>query len=158
METITTFLKDNIRLLLGAAVVIFAAILLITFIINGSSKKVTVNGVTYNVRVVEEEKEKQIGLSQTDKLKEDEGMLFLFDKPGLHSFWMKEMKFPIDIIFIRDNTVTSVVGNALPPTQTGGDLEIYEPTDASNKVLEIKAGEAKKNNIKKGTIVEIKGL
>ena len=40
------------------------------------------------------------GLAVKNQLKENEAMLFVFEKPGKHSFWMKDMKFPIDIIWL----------------------------------------------------------
>ena len=43
------------------------------------------------------------GLAVKNELKENESMLFVFDKPEKHSFWMKDMKFPIDIIWLDSN-------------------------------------------------------
>ncbi|MBI2594091.1 DUF192 domain-containing protein, partial [Candidatus Curtissbacteria bacterium] len=51
------------------------------------------NDKAFRVSVARSEKEKQIGLSKTQKIDESQGMLFVFDSPDFHSFWMKEMKF-----------------------------------------------------------------
>lgn len=158
MERIFTFIRNNIRLLLGTAVVIFAAALIVSLVLNKRSPQVTVNGQSFTVVVARSEKDRQIGLSKTEKLDDNQGMLFVFDNPGYYPFWMKEMKFAIDIIYIQNNKVTTVFENANPPTSTDGNLEIYEPTEKSDKVLELKAGSAKKHNIKKGTSVKIENL
>lgn len=159
MERISFFIRENIRLLLGLAVVIFFSILLFSFIIGRSElTQVTVNGNKFNVELAKTETEKQIGLSKTNRLSDNEGMLFVFTRPDYYSFWMKEMKFPIDIIYINGNRVVSVVKNALPPSETNGNLSVYQPKDKSDKVLEVNAGLAEKYNIKEGSIVDINNL
>ncbi len=101
MEKLSNFINENIRLLLGTAVVILVTILLITLLISGKSTKVLVNDQTFKVIVAKSDKDKQIGLSEKNKIEQDQGMLFIFDNPDYHSFWMKDMKFPIDIIYIN---------------------------------------------------------
>ena len=158
MQNFFNFIKENIRLLLGAAVVTFIGILLISFILSKQSTRVLVNDQVFRVAVAKSEKEKQIGLSKTERISENQGMLFVFDTPDYHSFWMKEMKFPIDIVYINGDKVTTVIENAKPPTDSDGSLEIYQPEDKSDKVLEVSAGVAKKYNIKKGTTIKVENL
>lgn len=160
MQTILYFIRANIRLLLGLAVVIFALILIASFVVsrNNQPAQVTVNDASFQVELAETEAEKQIGLSDTENLSENEGMLFLFDEPGFYSFWMRNMNFPIDIIFINGDRVTTVISNALPPSETGGSLPTFQPTEESDKVLEVNAGIAKKYNITEGSIIDINNL
>ncbi len=158
MDSLSTFIKKNIRLLLGAAVVIFAVVLLITLAISRKSTKVLVDDQSFRVTVAKSEKDKQIGLSKTDKIGDSQGMLFVFDSPDYYPFWMKEMKFPIDIIYINGDKVTTVINSAKPPTSANENLNIYQPGDKSDKVLEVNAGIAKKHNIKNGTQVKIENL
>lgn len=157
MNRLTFFLRENIRLLLGLTVVIFVVILVGLLIIGrAGNTKVAINDSEFNVKVAESAQEKQIGLSETKELEENEGMLFVFDNPDHYSFWMKGMEFPIDIIYIKGDKVVTVVPNA--PVPTNDDLTVYQPTEESDKVLEIKAGLAKKYNIKEGSTVEIENL
>lgn len=158
MEKLSNFINENIRLLLGTAVVIFVTILLITLLISGKSTKVLVNDQTFKVIVAKSDKDKQIGLSEKNKIEQDQGMLFIFDNPQYHSFWMKDMKFPIDIIYINGDKVTTVIDSARPPGSIGGNLETYQPLYKSDKVLEVNAGIANKYNIKNGTLVKIENL
>lgn len=91
------------------------------------------------------------GLSGRDELPAD-GMLFVFlklDKPG---FWMKEMKFPLDFIWVDDQTVIEVTQN-VQPSPTGFDesnLTLYQPKDLVNLVLEVEHGFVEKYQVKEG--------
>ena len=67
---------------------------------------VTVNGLVLvtDISVTNEQRTK--GLSEKDDLAENEAMLFVFGNEAKHTFWMKDMKFPIDIIWIdSDKTI-----------------------------------------------------
>ncbi len=157
MESLSKFLKENIRLLLGAIVVIFLALLIISYVLSRQTTKVTVGTTTFNAKIADSEKEREIGLSKTNKLTDKEGMLFLFENSSKYSFWMKDMKFPIDIIFIRNGKVVDVVKNA-KPVNANSPLDIYQPEEEADKVLEINAGLSDKLNIVKGTIIKIENL
>jgi len=159
MDRSRYFLKDNIRLLLGLTVVIFFTILVASLILSRVKKpEVSINNETFKVEVADSDKEQQIGLSEKRKLNENQGMLFVFKKADYYSFWMKNMKFPIDIIYINGNRVITVVSNAPIPADANGNLEVYQPKGQSDKVLEINAGLAEKYNIKEGSTININNL
>lgn len=157
MERASLFIKENIRLLLGAIVVVFVTVLLITLFVSKKSTKVTIDNQTFRVMVAKTDKEKQIGLSNKKQIAKDQGMIFIFDNSDLYSFWMKNMEFPIDIVYINGNQVTTVISNAKVPN-SNTNLTIYQPEDKSDKVLEINAGLSNKYNIKKGSTVTIENL
>jgi uncharacterized protein len=115
--------------------------------------KVIVNGQAFDVELAKTPEQKEKGLSNVKSLDQNYGMLFLFDKPTSLTFWMKDMRFPIDIIFINGNTITSVAHSAPPPTSPDAQLPLY--SGEGDKVLEINAGLSKKYNIKKGDKIEI---
>lgn len=110
-----------------------------------------------NLIVAKNDKDRIKGLSGRKNLGENEGMLFVFEKKDKHGFWMKEMLFPIDIIYIDDDTVVYIVENA-PSRAQAPNLTIYTPPEPANYVLETNAGIAKKFNIKKGTKITFKGI
>jgi uncharacterized membrane protein (UPF0127 family) len=118
-----------------------------------TAQKVTIKDQTFKVSIAKTEEEKQKGLSGLDSLRLDEGKLFLFEKPDTYAFWMKDMKFPIDIIFINGTKIVSITENAKPVKS--GELPIYQPTGPSDKALEINAGLSKKYNFKQGDTVTI---
>jgi uncharacterized membrane protein (UPF0127 family) len=70
---------------------------------------------TFKIELARTPEEQQKGLSNRASLPEDHGMLFLFDKPAPYGFWMKEMRFPLDIIFIKNKTVVTVDENLPAP-------------------------------------------
>lgn len=118
----------------------------------------TVKGKTFDVIVVKKKEDLEIGLSKTNKLDENKGMLFIFDNKAQHAFWMKDMKFSIDIVFINDDKIAEIIENIPSPTDKNSILPIYKPRENANKVLEINAGLVKKYNIKVGDKVEFKNV
>lgn len=92
------------------------------------------------------------GLGYRQSLASGSGMLFLHENTQKYTYWMKGMEFPIDIIWISDNTIADFIPNVLPPVegQTDDTLERYSSTVAVNKVLETNAGFISQNNIQKG--------
>ncbi|MCH7882886.1 DUF192 domain-containing protein, partial [Patescibacteria group bacterium] len=91
------------------------------------------------------------GLSGRDKLFENQGMLFIFDKPDFHSIWMKNMHFALDIIWIDEEwRVTDITKNALPESFP----QTFQPTSLTKYILEVNAGFTEKNRIRIGDRVE----
>ncbi len=112
---------------------------------------------TFKIKVAQTDQEKQIGLSQTKDLPNDYGMLFTFSSPGYYPFWMKEMKYPIDIIYIKDNKVVKLYKN-VPAPKDSKPLPIYVPEVPADKVFEINAGLAEKYKIKEGDTIILKKI
>ena len=159
LEGIIDFIKKNLRLLLGASVVILVLAVIITTVIRtgDDSTKVRITDQTFNAQVARTDAEKQIGLSETEVLGESDGMLFVFDEPDFYSFWMKDMKFPIDIIYINGDKITTIIKNA-SPSSSAENLVIYQPKEKSDKVFEINAGLADQLNLKEGMTINIESL
>jgi len=102
------------------------------------------------VEFVSTEAERELGLSGRDSLKEDSGMFFVFDRPDFYGIWMKDMKFPIDIIWLDENLhVTSVVKEVFPQTFP----KIFYPDKKSSYVIEVNTGFVEKSEIKIGDVV-----
>lgn len=151
---------NKIIVIFGLILIFIASVAIYQFSKNQLSQlkpngKVTFGKQTFNVETVKDSKAQQVGLTKYNSIKTDQGMLFVFDKPDTYSFWMKNMKFPIDIIFIKDNSVVSFVENAKPVGADAANPPIYTPTDPADKVVEIQAGLVKKYAIKKGDTVKI---
>ena len=128
-----------------------------TFSLFQKTPTVTINGQSIAVTVADSAEEKEIGLSETKSLPQNQGMIFLFEKPDYHAFWMKNMKLPIDIIYIKDDRIVTIQSNVWPPKKEESPL-VYVPTEPSDKVLEINAGLSEKYDFKKGDMVKIKNL
>lgn len=148
--------------LLVIAVVIFLLARGTNFNFGFSGKNPTakINNKTYKLILAKTDSERIKGLSGRSSLVKDTGMLFIFDKKGLYAFWMKDMKIPIDMLFINDNKIITVIENASTPTsgQDPSTLPIYKPTGEVNYVLEINANESSKNKFKEGDNVIFTGV
>ncbi|MDQ4072853.1 MAG: DUF192 domain-containing protein [Thermoproteota archaeon] len=97
--------------------------------------------------------EQSKGLSVKNSLKENEGMLFVFDIPSKHSFWMKDMKFPIDIIWISQQNKIVHIERNLQPCILFLLCKSYIPNSEALYVLEVVANFTDKNNINIGDTV-----
>lgn len=87
------------------------------------------------------------GLSGRSGLKSRHGMLFIYDRPQPVSIWMKDMRFPLDILWIRDGRIVKIEKRAPPLTPTGPE-RIYTAT--ADLVLEVPAGFADRERIRVG--------
>ena len=102
------------------------------------------------------------GLSYRADLGENQGMLFVFSRPAIQNFWMKDMNFPIDMIWIgagaggSGEQVLGFAQNAAPqPGVPLWSLTIYNSPDGTDKVLEVKAGTVAKDGIQIGDAVRL---
>lgn len=111
--------------------------------------KETIGNHSFNVKVAKTPKEKEIGLSETKSLSDDEGMVFPFDHSDYYAFWMKNMDFPIDIIYIQNGKVVDIFPSVNPPTDSSNP-PVYQPKSPADTVLEIKAGLSSKYGFKIG--------
>lgn len=128
----------------------------------GGSDKTTakIHNTTYKLILAKTNEEKQKGLSGRNSLAKDSGMLFVFGKKEPYAFWMRDMKFPIDIIWIDGNKIVDYVENA-PAASSGqspSNLTVYKPEAPADYVLEVNANEISKNKIKRGDTVTLTGV
>lgn len=154
------------KILIAYGILVVVVIILAFAKFNGASfpilggnnnAEVTVAGQTYDVEVADDDRTRQVGLSNRKSLGENNGMLFVFEKKGKYSFWMKETLIPLDIIFINDNKIVYIVNNAQPDKGDGAVRVFQTPQDA-NYVLELNASESEAHNIKVGDTVSYSGI
>ncbi len=118
-----------------------------------AAHQVRVGDATFTVEMATTTAQKMRGLSSRESLAEGSGMLFTFN-PGVQRFWMKDMNFPIDIIWIAGGKVAGFAQNAEPqPGIPLWNLTIYTSPDGVDKVLEANAGTVAKSGIKIGEVV-----
>ncbi|MCR4327997.1 MAG: DUF192 domain-containing protein [Patescibacteria group bacterium] len=96
------------------------------------------------------------GLSGRDGLQDGHGMLFVYKDAGNYPFWMKDMKFPLDFVWIRENKVVGVTDNVPIPKGSILSLPVYYPPENIDAMLEIRAGVAAELGIRTGDMVELK--
>jgi len=97
----------------------------------------------FKVEVADSENKRKLGLMNRQSLPEDTGMLFLFEKEGIYSFWMKDTFIPLDIIWIdKNNEIVFIKKDAEPCLQS--NCVALNPEGLAKYVLEINAGQAEK--------------
>ena len=132
---------------------LFIQSLLSATAINTNYIDVCINKKCFESRIADTPQTRVKGLMNQDRLPINEGMLFIFNEYKVHEFWMKNMNFPLDIIYINnDHIISSIIRNA-PPCKTE-ECDIYKPKNKSMMVLEINGGLAEKYDIKIGQNVE----
>jgi uncharacterized protein len=94
------------------------------------------------------------GLSIKDHLRENQGMLFMFDTPGKYDFWMKDMKFPLDIIWLDNNRTVVHIEHDLVPCHSDFQCPTYSSQKDSLYVLETVAGFSQKHRVNIGTRID----
>ncbi|HAH19405.1 MAG: hypothetical protein A2Y00_09785 [Omnitrophica WOR_2 bacterium GWF2_43_52] len=110
--------------------------------------RVCLNDVCVEAEIADIDALRQRGLMYREGLPESKGMLFVFEKEARYSFWMKNMRFPLDIIWIdKDKRIVDIKTDVPTCNQT---CESLTPGDKALYVLEVNAGFAKKNEIKIG--------
>lgn len=102
--------------------------------------------------------ERMMGLSRQKDIGEDEGLLFNFEKSDRHGIWMKDMYFPIDIIWLdKDWKIVDIKEDARPESyKSVTNAETYYPQKNALYVLEVTAGFAKKFGLKEGDHARLK--
>ena len=92
------------------------------------------------------------GLMYRKSLYENRGMLFVFTDEGRHSFWMKNMNFPLDMIWISKNRTVAHIERDVPPCRSD-PCPSYVPDKKALYVLEVNANFTIRNNISLGSVV-----
>jgi uncharacterized membrane protein (UPF0127 family) len=149
-----------IKILVGSLVMLISIIILaLIFTFDSETntsvpllRRVSVNGTYVRVHVADTEEARSRGLSGTQNLAPDEGMLFVFDKPGIYSFWMKDMLIPIDIIWIDENGVIVKIAHEVQPESYPN---AFTPENEALYVLEVVSGFSEIYNIEVGQKVDL---
>lgn len=113
----------------------------------------TLKDIPLTVELAETPSQWERGLSGRTSLEDGSGMLFLFPQYHVPIFWMKEMQFDLDMIWISGGKVVDITVDA--PKPTSDKLPTYSPRQAVNMVLEVPAGWATKNGITVGDTLNI---
>jgi len=109
---------------------------------------------TVDVRIADTQSKQRVGLSRTDDLPPGAGMLFVFEDESVRYFHMKNMSFPLDVIFVAGNgTVTTIHHAPVPSATPESDLRTYGGT--AKWVLEVDRGWANETGLEVGDRIEV---
>jgi hypothetical protein len=110
--------------------------------------------VSFYLQLAVTPEERANGLVGRPTLAVDAGLLFVFDKPGLHAVSLKDTLIPIDIVFIgADRRIVGIVENAEPLSKAERQIAV-----ASQYVLEIRAGLSSQHGFRVGQSVSFRGV
>ena len=104
--------------------------------------EISINDEDYDVLVFRTEEEKEIGLQNVESMDDDEGGIFVYDKPQHVDFWMKDTSIPLDIIFVDENNTVISVKQGEP------NSEEYISEDNVKYVIELNANSGIKSGDK----------
>lgn len=113
-----------------------------------------IGGIDISVDIARNAVERERGLSGRPSLEDGQGMLFVFPKPGRYAFWMKDMRFPIDIVWLRRGVIAAIAHDVPPPSR-GRQPETRMPEVEVDAVLEVPAGYAAAHGFGPGMPVEM---
>lgn len=121
-----------------------------------NTKVLKIKDVEINVEIAKTTEERAKGLGDRDGLDQNSGMLFVFENESTPTFWMKDTKFALDIIWINDNKIIGIDKNIQPENVTD-DIKLtrYPSPSKVNSVLEVNSGFSDKNNLKVGDSVDL---
>lgn len=116
-----------------------------------------VGGHKLNIQIVQTQAAMAQGLSNRLSMEENQGMVFDFGNNSNHVpvFWMKDMNFPLDFIWISQHTVVGITANAPALHVSDSELPRYVPPRPVDMVLEVNAGWADRNAIATGSLISI---
>jgi len=105
------------------------------------------NGKAITAELAVTDYERAKGLMFREQINPDQGMLFIFEHEGRHSFWMKNMVISIDILWLNREKQIVHIEERVPPCKTD-PCPSYASKIPAMYVLELKAGSVKENDLK----------
>ena len=113
-----------------------------------------IRGQRVTLEITRTREEQTRGLSHRQSLPWNHGMLFEYDSPGFPLFWMKDMHFDIDIVWIRDSRIVDI-SPEVPHVPPGDPIPQVRPSQLTDTVLEIPAGYAAAHGWRPGDRVHL---
>lgn len=118
---------------------------------------VLINDLAIKAVLADDPQERSRGLAIFPNIPEGRGMLFVFQQKSRPRFWMKDMSFAIDIIWINEGKIIQIDENVNPPETGTADeaLKLFTPAEPINYVLEVNAGFSQRHGLSVGDSVNI---
>jgi len=119
---------------------------------------IMVDDIPLEVQIADTDPRRIRGLMFKDQLPYDQGMIFVFNEPGLYSLWMLNMQFSLDMIWFDQDGKVVHIEKDIPPCKTVVEISACQsiiPSDEAVYVLEVTSGFIDQNNITKDSILKI---
>ncbi|MEM3916770.1 MAG: DUF192 domain-containing protein [Candidatus Nitrosocaldus sp.] len=122
-------------------------------------KRITIDGIMLEVEVADTDEKRALGLMHRDGLDDSKGMLFIFPTEGRYSFWMMNMRFNIDILWIDSSGRVVYIVEDAEPCKGNSEEDIrqctYYPDVRARYVLEVNSGFVREHDIGIGSSMRI---
>ncbi len=115
------------------------------------TKVIVIGDTALTVEIADTVEKRAQGLSGREKLKKNTGMFFVFDEPDKYGFWMKDMKFNIDIIWLNSHGQIIYMKESVSPDTYP---ETFTPDQEALYVLEVPAGFAAEKHLELGDKID----
>lgn len=158
MPRVSDAVTESVRKYIRPVLVIIILALITGYAVYQSRQKfpdnivqLTIANKSYQLEIANTPTKQQQGLSNRNSMDKDKGMLFEFQKPAAACFWMKDMNFPIDMIWL-DSTkkVIKLQNNVVPATFP----KTFCPDQPASYVVELSSGQAQQANLKLGDLLQ----
>jgi uncharacterized membrane protein (UPF0127 family) len=116
---------------------------------------VTIDRYNISAFVADTDDKRSKGLSGVENMSENQGMLFIFNYPSKQGFWMKEMMFPLDIIWLDSNNSVIHIEKKLQPCMSVLFCSVYSPSSDAKYVLETISGFTDLHSVNEGDKIKI---
>jgi len=110
------------------------------------------SGTVLQVEVMVKDEDRAMGLMFRPSLPKDRGMLFIFERPDFHGIWMKNCRFPIDIVWLDEERKVVHLAESVPPCKAE-PCPVYNPLRRASYVVELNAGQAKREKAVLGAVI-----
>ncbi|MBS1268709.1 MAG: hypothetical protein MAG458_01441 [Nitrosopumilus sp.] len=119
---------------------------------------IKIDDVPLEVQIADTEPRRVRGLMFQEQLPFDQGMIFVFDKPGLYSLWMLNMQFPLDMMWFDENGKIVHIEKNVPPCKTPLEITTCQsivPDGQATYIIEVTSGFVEQHKITKNSILNI---
>ncbi len=110
------------------------------------------SGKVLQVEVMVRDEDRQMGLMFRPSLPEDRGMLFVFERADFHGIWMKNCRFPIDIVWLDEARKVVHMAEAVPPCRAD-PCPVVSPLRRAAYVIELNAGQSRREKVSLGAAI-----
>lgn len=143
--------KDSYAWLWVALAVVGIVVTIVVVVISMAQPRLTlhVGDGVFTARVAKTDSQRAKGLSGVNNLPKHQAMLFIFPKSEPHGIWMKDMRIPIDVVWLDESKKVIHIVRDMDPTSYP---TIYRPQAPARYVVELPAGTVKERAIRLGTI------
>jgi len=150
-----TKLKKWHLIAFGLIIFIFLVLKIYSWVVQ-PMRNIEIKGESLRVMVADTPALRYKGLSGTDLTDKKQGMLFIFPTSDYYTFVMRDMDYPIDIIWVKNGEIVEIAPN-LPPEKGVSEAELsrYRPRMPATHVIELPAGFAEKHDVKIGDKVKL---